>query len=389
MLLRPQGIMIDGHLEWGLEVFIVDGEIVELRPHTGIPDAYILSPAFVNAHSHFEYRGLQGQIPAGDYWTWLRTLTDLKQAQPDDQVLRDCFRAGEENRRTGVALVGEHSDRPGSAPAMIHHQLDGVIFQEVITFFQHDDPVAKLESIRARAEQAQTAGFESVVLNPHALFTVDPKTLEQIGQSHGPISLHFAETKFERDLLEARSGPLAAFFRENGVPFPRSESMLGWLQDAVLLRSGVQLVHACDLTEEEIEVMAASGLTVAHCPRSNQALGCPAAPVFEMVRAGIAVGLGMDSAASSGPIDMFAEMRAARAVSLERGRPLSSEQIYRMATRWGAESVPVLGPAGTFGRLGWEIFEGSTVPLIKLHLPNATDTDSVLDHGTPECVEWI
>lgn len=108
-----------------------------------------------------------------------------------------------------------------------------------------------------------------------------------------------------------------------------------------------------------------------------------------MVRAGIAVGLGMDSAASSGPIDMFAEMRAARAVSLERGRPLSSEQIYRMATRWGAESVPVLGPAGTFGRLGWEIFEGSTVPLIKLHLPNATDTDSVLDHGTPECVEWI
>ena len=49
MILRPYGMVIEGTFELGLEVVIEDGVIQQMRPHTGVPDLYILSPAFINA----------------------------------------------------------------------------------------------------------------------------------------------------------------------------------------------------------------------------------------------------------------------------------------------------------------------------------------------------
>ena len=82
-----------------------------------------------------------------------------------------------------------------------------------------------------------------------------------------------------------------------------------------------------------IELIAERGCTVAHCPRSNSALGCPTAPIGVLLDMGVRVGIGMDSAASSGMIDMFAEMRETVRTSRETSRPLTEEEVWHMATR--------------------------------------------------------
>ena len=72
---------------------------------------------------------------------------------------------------------------------------------------------------------------------------------------------------------------------------------------------------ASDVYKRQYEHLAEGEVMIAHCPRSNLNLGCPLPDVRRMLDMGLKVGLGMDSPASSGPIDMFAEMRAMMTVS--------------------------------------------------------------------------
>ena len=91
------------------------------------------------------------------------------------------------------------------------------------------------------------------------------------------------------------------------------------------------------------------GVPVAHCPRSNALLGCGIAPLTALRAAGVVVGLGTDSPASTPSFDVFEEMRAAiyaararerRAEALlRRGRTAAGDRSMRPAlcestTRW-------------------------------------------------------
>lgn len=381
MTLRPFGIVLDGTLELGLEVELYARVIAEIRPHRGVPDPYILSPAFVNAHSHLEYRGFQGAMQETQWWPWIREITERKREQQIEDVRRDALLAAQENVRTGVGLIGEHTDRPVSAGALEAAKLPGVLFQEVITFFESEAPSEKLKTVADRAGLQRKAGCAPVHLNPHAVYTVDQDTLRRFGACSDPISLHLAESPEESRFTGEGAGPIAEMYQRFGVPFePTGKSIYETARDLGLVRPGAQLVHCCDLSAAEIEDLAQRGATVAHCPRSNVALGCPTAKVREMLDAGITVGLGMDSPASGGPIDMFAEMRAAIEVSASRGAAVSAEEVWRMATSMGA---------ATLGREGWAIQPGANIPLIKIHLDDADSIEDVILRGCPDKVERV
>lgn len=382
MLLRPYGLMVDGRLEFGLEVEIREGRITEIRPHTGIPEPFVLSPAFVNAHSHLEYRGLQGQLEGLAYGDWIREITRMKSAQAPNEVEADCHRAAYENRRTGVALIGEHSDRPYAAAALIAAGIAGTIFQEVITFFERKYPQEKLERIRANCEAQAKLWGGAVVPSPHAFHTVDRATLQDLVGAGGPLSIHVAETEAENLFTRYGTGPIADFHAAHGFEFAATgESVVGTLGELGYLRPGVQFVHCCAIEEHDIALIAARGVVVAHCPRSNASLRCPTAPVKRMLEQGIPLGLGLDSAASSGKIDMFDEMRACIRSSLQIGQPVSAEQTWQMATNASALPGTEAGP--------WRIEVGSVVPLIAIEVASAGSTEELIDLATPDSVRWV
>ncbi len=381
MTLRPLAVVIDGRLESGLEVEIdATGEVHEMRALEGDPEDYVLSPAFVNAHSHLEYRGLQGQLSARGYFDWIKAITLAKQGQSLAQVREDCLVAAYENRLTGVAWVAEHSDRPFSGEAMSHHGLDGIIFQEVITFAEAASLGDKLAQVAENMRQSTRQFDGEVHINPHAPWTVDEATLRAIAEASGRISIHVAESVHENDYFEKDKGPIAQACREAGVTRTLGLRVVSYLAGLGYLRQGVQFVHCCDVDGDEIEQLASAGVGVAHCPRSNEALDCPRMPLREMLDAGVLVGLGLDSAASSGPIDMFAEMRSALEVAQKRGAEVTPEEVWRMATTMGAESL---------GVYSWEIGEGSLVPLIKIHVSDASSTGGLIGTASPRSVEWV
>ncbi len=376
MMLRPYGVVVGGRLEFGLEVELRNGRVESVRPCTGQTEPYVLSPAFVNAHSHLEYRGLMDRVDGDEYMAWIARLTELKAEQDAAEVERDCRLAAEENRRTGVALVAEHSDRPFAGAALAWAGLDGLVFQEVITLRERDDPMAKLRLVEERA--ACNRCFRPTTLSPHTPYTVDEATLRRLNEPGRPLSIHVAESVHENALLERGDGPLAKFaFRPVAPPGAR---VVDYLADLGYLRPGVQFVHACDLNAREAERLAEAGVAVAHCPRSNTRLRTPPAPIREYLDAGVKVGLGLDSAASAGPIDMFAEMRGALQTAQGRGRPLSPEEVWAMATTTGAASL---------GFADWDIVPGSSAPLIEIRVPGAENLGAVIDRGSPDRVEWV
>ncbi len=381
MLLRPYGVVLTSGLELGLEVEIEDGVITAVRPHTGMPDPFVLSPAFVNSHSHLEYRGMQEQIPDPDYWSWINELTRRKLAMSLDQVREDCYVAAKENQATGVAYIGEHSDRPFAGEALQSVGIQGVIFQETITFFMEAERLAKIELVESNKRQ-NSIYFSPVYLSPHALQTVDFETLAKFGRSSDPISIHVAETPLESQLTLHGKGAMADYRRENGYTVPiTGKNVVDSLKDLGLLRPKAQLVHCCDVSQTDIEKMAEGRVTISHCPRSNIRLQCPIAPIREMFDAGLTVGLGMDSAASGGPIDMFAEMRAALTQSWERGRPITADEVWSMATSGGYSSL--------WGEENWSIEVGSKTPLIKIDCDSWPTFEELIETGSPKHVSFV
>lgn len=377
MLLRPYALIRRGELCFGEEVEVADGVVTRIGPHTGLPEPYVLSPAFVNAHSHLEYWGMLGKIPGESYFEWIRNIVQAKKLQTENEVHHDCVQAVRENIQTGVGLIGEHSDRLGASAALAGSGLKCKLFQEAVTFF---DPESAWDGINEKRKKNQAILNSEVFLAAHAPHTVDEASLRRVAASEEFLSLHVAESVEENRFFERGEGEVLDFYeRFGGTRQPPMKRLAPYLRDLGLARKGVQWVHGCDLSLEDAEIMIESGVTLAHCPRSNRALNCPPAKIREFLDMGMTIGLGLDAVACSGVIDMFEEMRAALATAKNRGAPLTGEQVWDMATTMGARSL---------WEEGWEIEVGAPVPLIKIAIPGAETTEELIEKASPEVVSW-
>ena len=127
------------------------------------------------------------------------------------------------------------------------------------------------------------------------------------------------------------------------TPVEYMESV-GWLGP------DVWYAHAVHLDDASIAKMAATGTAAAHCPSSNARLGSGIARARDMREAGIAVGLGVDGAASNEYCALWEELRHAVLFARARGGPqaLTVRDAVDLATMGGAR---VLGRQDEIGSL--------------------------------------
>ncbi len=381
MLLRPYGILIDGKIEFGLEVLIEDSIITEIRPHTGIPEKYILSPAFVNAHSHLEYRGYLDKLHQPAYWEWIQALAASKLTEDLQEVDEWTHVAAEENYKSGIGLIGEISDRPFSGKAMKMHQLGGVVYQEVLTVPRPESAEFYLEKAEADKKKNEEGFGGRVILSPHAPYTVEESMLRYFAGVDEPYSIHLAETELEDEFFLENKGKIAEFAKEHHSRVKSTgERVFEYVDRLGVIKRDVQLVHCCALLEQDVERIAEAGATVAHCPRSNTRLQCPIAPIREMLDAGIRVGLGMDSPASGGVINYFKEMEECLHVSKLRNREVYAEEVWNMATTMGAASI---------GFDDWRIGVGCSPKLLKINVAGVLDSQELINRADITCLEWV
>lgn len=109
-----------------------------------------------------------------------------------------------------------------------------------------------------------------------------------------------------------------------------------------LLASNVTMAHGIYFEDEEIGLLAKSGVNICHCPATNSKLAMGVAKIPQMLRAGVNVCLGTDGVPVNNTCDLLRDMRLA--VLIHRVNTLSpiyprAEEALEMATVNGAKAM--------------------------------------------------
>lgn len=144
-----------------------------------------------------------------------------------------------------------------------------------------------------------------------------------------------------------------------------------YLDKIGFLSSNVVGAHCVWLSSNEITLLGRSGTKVAHCPVSNMKLAVgTAAPVLELMKSGVHVGLGTDGAASNNTLNMFETMKfCALLHKHSRWDPTAvpAQLALDLATIDGAK---VLGLEDRIGSI--EVGKTADLILVDTHAANLT-----------------
>ncbi len=327
--------------------------------HENFGKAAIL-PGFVNCHSHLEITASRGALDdvEHDFRSWLLRLNDLRSAMSDAEIEAAAIAGANEGARAGVTCFGDIG-RCGKAglEALKKVGLRGVVFQE--TEFSPDDRTADDEIQRLADkffELRETAtDLVEVGLSPHSPYTVSQRLFEKIAEfaamENINISIHAAESAEERALVMDDSGFFIEVYKKFGFEWnsPRCSSV-EFLERTGILQTKPLLAHCVTVSDSDIELIRASGSSIAHCPKSNAKFGHGYAPFEKFLDSGIAVGLGSDSVASNNVCDLLEESRFAALAA--RNRPgnkrfISPKEMLETATLGGAKALRLDDRIGT------------------------------------------
>jgi len=314
------------------------GAADDLGEGTRYDDAVIV-PGFVNAHSHLEYAVYGGFGDGlGDFAEWITLHIQRKARIGWDEYVDVAKYGAAQCLASGVTTVGDCSYSGATAVACAELGLRATVYLEVFGA----DPARALEhfaGIRDRVGDAFSARVRPGV-SPHAPYSVSIELYEACAELGLPIATHISESRAEVAYLLTGAGAWGAY-KDLLVASP-GKTGTRLLAEHDLLGPNLVAAHCVVLDEGEIGLLASTGTGVAHCPRSNGALGCGVAPLAELREAGARVGVGTDSPASAPSFDFFEELRSVLLSARARaGRPdvLSTSEALELGTLGSARAL--------------------------------------------------
>jgi 5-methylthioadenosine/S-adenosylhomocysteine deaminase len=314
------------------------GAQAELGPGTHYPNA-VIAPGFVNAHSHLEYAVYAGFGDGlGDFAEWIALHIQRKARIGWDEFVDIARLGAAECLASGITTVGDCSYSGATAVAAVELGLRATVYLEVFG----SDTSAALEHFAKIRERAEPVFSDRVRpgVSPHAPYSVSLGLYEACAGLGLPLATHISESTSEVDYLLTGKGAWGDYkdllVEPPGVTGTRLLAKHGLLGPTVLA------AHCVVLDEEEIALLASSGTGVAHCPRSNGALGCGIAPLADLRAAGTRVGVGTDSPASAPSFDFFEELRTVVLSARARARRpdvLSPAEALELGTLGSARAM--------------------------------------------------
>lgn len=306
---QPAGVLAEHAL------VVNDGAILDILPASQARERYTatetlelpghaLIPGLVNLHAHAAMALLRGFADDLPLMNWLSDrIWPAEKRHVSETFVRDgTLLAAAEMLAGGITTCNDMYFFPhAAAEAFLRAGMRATLGMIVLEFpsayaSDADDYLARGLAMRDALKDEDLLSFSFA---PHAPYTISDDTFRRIGtlaeQLGLPIHIHIHETADEI---------------RNGID-QHGERPLERLARLGLLGPNFIGVHAVHLTAAEIDTLAQFNCHVAHCPSSNLKLASGIAPVAQLMRAGVNVGLGTDGAASNNRLDLFAEMRLA------------------------------------------------------------------------------
>ena len=344
----------------------------------------VLMPGLINVHTHLELPPLLDAIRARSFPDWVLNL--IREKKKLDKTAYAI--AANQNVRlliqSGITTVGEICTHGVSPGVLKQSGLRATIYKEIIGMH----PSALVPPHSSLATRSLSSLIQTGI-SPHAPYTVSDAALLHIKKISLPkkaqLCMHVAESKDEIRLLRGEKGGFEKLYHAVGWEkswAPSAGSPFEFLQRLGLLGPSFLAVHCVQVTIKEISLIRKFGVPVAHCPRSNKETGVGKMPLKKFLDAGIVVGLGTDSLASSPSLNLWDEMRYA--YRIHRSSGITARDIVMLATKGGAKALGIFDAVGS-------LEPGKRADIIAVPLPQKDTGDIYSDllRETKSCIMSI
>lgn len=354
--IRDGGLFIkDGFIERVGKTDQLPGKADQVLDLTG----HIILPGLVNTHHHF-YQTLTRVVPEAqdaNLFHWLKTLYPIWARMKPEDIQISTKTALAELALSGCTTASDHlylfpngsrlDDEIEAALEVglrLHASRGSMSLGESKGGLPPDSVVEEESQILKDSQRliesyhdSSPGSFTQIVLAPCSPFSVTGDLMREsaeLARQYGvQLHTHLAETEDEVDFTIQTFG----------------KRPVAYMEEVDWIGSDVWFAHSVYVNEEEIGVYADHHCGIAHCPSSNMRLASGAAPILEMVAAGVDVGLGVDGSASNDGSHMVGEARQAMLLARLRAgmegasrsgddnNPImSARQALELATRGGA-----------------------------------------------------
>ncbi len=345
----------------------------------------LLMPGLINTHTHLELPALLDTLRRKSFPDWVLNLIAAKKKMGHKDYLVAARNNVNTLIQTGTTMVGEICTHDISADLLKGSGLRAIVYYEKINM----EPRGKCQMPKNFLPPGRDSALVRFGLSPHSPYTVSEAVLRNIRKAaqkrNIPLAMHIAESKDEIRFMQRKSSGLEKLYQFAGWDLdwaPMGSSSVEYLDRIGFLSLGLLAVHAVQVTNKDIDFIQSKKVSVAHCPRSNKETGVGKMPLKLFLDAGVAVGLGTDSLASSPTLNMWDEMRYAYRIHHHDG--LTPKDIILLATSGGARAMGMDKHVGSLA-------PGMKADFIAAALPvkNTGDLYSDLLRETKSCIMTV
>ena len=305
-----------------------------------------IMPGLVNCHTHSAMTGLRGIRDDSNLHEWLNDYIWPAEAEfTPDMTTKAVKEALTEMLLSGTTTFNDMYNPNGVDIKQIYEIVKASRMRCYFspTLFSSEIETSEETIDRTRAIIEEILGYNDaqfkVMVAPHSPYSCSKDllkaSLNMAKELTIPIHIHVAETKEESGIILKRYGKRPVAFLDE----------LGYLDHPSVFAHGVEL------NKGEIERLATSQVAIAHNPISNLKLASGIAPIIQLQRAGVSVGIATDSVASNNNLDLFEEGRTAALLQKMKSGDASQFPIETALKSLTIEGAKVLGMADQIGSL--------------------------------------
>jgi 5-methylthioadenosine/S-adenosylhomocysteine deaminase len=350
---HPELAFVDGTFRPDIAVLIDGDTISDVVAAAEVPSSVevehwarmALIPGTVNAHGHSFQNLLKGFADDRTFEDWRdKVLYPFSETLDTEDIYTGALFAFTEALLAGITTTVDffylHDESNDNADAVIRAAHDaGIRLVLARSFYDRDAPTKAPDRYRestedsARRTRELAAAYSddplvSIQPAPHSLHAASPETirvaLDVAAELGVPCHLHLAEAEYERNMIAERFGM----------------TPVRLLSEKGLLERHLVAIHAVWLDDEELDLFAASGAGIVHCPGANAFLGDGIARTTDMISKGLRVALGPDGGCANNRQSIFDEMRMAsllaKALATD-GSALPAPVAFQLGTAGGAD----------------------------------------------------
>jgi len=305
-----------------------------------------IMPGLVNCHTHSAMTGLRGIRDDSNLHEWLEDYIWPAEAEFTPEMTTKAVKeALTEMLQSGTTTFNDMYNPNGVEIEKIYEAVKVSKMRCYFspTLFSSDvettaETIARTRAIIEIIKDYQDPNFK-IMVAPHSPYSCSRDLLEAsldlAKEENIPLHIHAAETQEESGIILKRYGKRPLAFLDE----------LGYLDHKAVFAHGVEL------NEAEITRLADSQVAIAHNPISNLKLASGIAPIVQLKKAGVPVGIATDSVASNNNLDMFEEGRTAALLQKMKNGDASQFPIETALKALTIEGAKVLGMANEIGSL--------------------------------------